>query len=490
MSKSHAIKSERVLLLNLGLSDKVPTTLAEILSPYFRLEAIDFDLGCGDQVSLIDHTLAGLILRHKPAMIFLATAANLKTQTRHLLELVRKDFSAIPAMVLTEVDDPDEMLAWLKLGAADFLTLPLRAIDVLPRVWRLKKPDNLEDPPLGACAVKSGLNELIGENQKFLKEIEKIPTIAKCDASVLISGETGTGKELCARAIHYLSSRAAQPFIPVNCGAIPSDLVENELFGHESGAFTGAKTTRPGLTQEADGGTLFLDEIDCLPLLAQVKLLRFLQEKEFRSLGSTKISRANVRVIAATNADCEEAVKTGKFRRDLYYRLNVIPLALPSLRERGEDVLLLARHFLVKHATELNKQIASLSPSAMRKLYFYEWPGNVRELEHIIMRAVVLSDDAVIRADDITLLEHVDPTRSESFQEAKDRIVADFEKTYLRSVLLKSHGNISEAARLARKNRRAFWELIRKHHISVKSLRATVSWSADQLRVKDGSSAA
>jgi len=231
---------------------------------------------------------------------------------------------------------------------------------------------------------------------------------------------------------------------------------------------------------------LFLDEIDCLPLLAQVKLLRFLQEKEFRSLGSTKISRANVRVIAATNADCEDAVKTGKLRRDLYYRLNVIPLALPSLRERGEDVLLLARHFLVKHATELNKQIAGFSPSAIRKLYFYEWPGNVRELEHIIMRAVVLSDDAVIRADDITLLGHIDPTQSESFQASKDRIVADFEKTYIRSLLLKSQGNISEAARLARKNRRAFWELIRKHHISVKSLRASASWSADQISRKDG----
>src|SRR5437764_13775816 len=186
MSKSAAIKSERVLLLNLGLSDKVRTTLAEILSPYFRLEATDFHSGCADQVSLSDDNLSGLILRHKPAMIFLATAANLKTQTRHLLELVRKDFSAIPAMVLTEVDDPDEMLAWLKLGAADFLTLPLRAIDVLPRVWRLKKPDNLENPPLEPDAAKSGLNELVGENQKFLKEIEKIPAIAKCDASVLI----------------------------------------------------------------------------------------------------------------------------------------------------------------------------------------------------------------------------------------------------------------------------------------------------------------
>ncbi|HMG73329.1 MAG TPA: sigma-54 dependent transcriptional regulator [Pyrinomonadaceae bacterium] len=332
-------------------------------------------------------------------------------------------------------------------------------------------------PLLQSHTVKHGVNELVGENQEFLREIEKIPLIAKCEASVLISGETGTGKELCARAIHYLSPRARQTFIPVNCGAIPADLVENELFGHEPGAFTGAKASRPGLIQAADGGTLFLDEIDCLPLLAQVKLLRFLQEKEFRSLGSTKICRANVRIIAATNADCEEALKSGKLRQDLYYRLNVIPLNLPSLRERGEDVLLLARHFLVKHATQLNKQMAGFSVNALRKLYFYDWPGNVRELEHIIMRAVVFSDHEVIRADDITLLDHKDPSLSESFQEAKDRIVAEFEKAYIRSLLLRCSGNISEAARIARKNRRAFWELIRKHHISVKSLRSSVSLS-------------
>jgi DNA-binding NtrC family response regulator len=250
--------------------------------------------------------------------------------------------------------------------------------------------------------------------------------------------------------------------------------VENELFGHEPGAFTGAKTSRPGLIQEADGGTLFLDEIDCLPLLSQVKLLRFLQEKEFRSLGSTKICQADVRIVAATNTDCEEALRTGKLRRDLYYRLNVIPLSLPSLRERGEDVLLLARHFLIKHSTRLNKQIVGFSTRAMRKLYFYPWPGNVRELEHIIMRAVVLSGDPVIRAEDITLLDQVDPVRPESFQKAKDRMVAEFEKTYIRSLLLECSGNISEAARMAHKNRRAFWELIRKHNISVKSLRSSM----------------
>lgn len=477
MSKVRKIGSARVLLVNLDPSGQVATTLGEILTPYFRLKAVDFCSGGAhsDEVATGNGDLSRLILRSNPAIVFLGQTANLTKQTKDLLDLMRKGFPAIPVMVLLEAGEPNEMLAWLKLGAADFLTVPLRAIDVLPRVWRLLEQTDLEVPVQQSHIAKAGVNELVGEDQMFLQEIKKIPSIAKCEASVLISGETGTGKELCARAIHYLSPRARQAFIPVNCGAIPVDLVENELFGHEPGAFTGAKTSRSGLIQEADGGTLFLDEIDCLPLLAQVKLLRFLQEKEFRSLGSTKICKANVRIIAATNADCEEALESGKLRRDLYYRLNVIPLALPSLRERGEDVLLLARHFLVKHATQLNKEISGFSPNAIRKLYFYEWPGNVRELEHIIMRAVVLSDHHVIRAEDITISDQEGPALSDSFQSAKDRVVAEFERTYIRSLLLSCDGNISQAARMAHKNRRAFWELIRKHHISVKSLRSSVS---------------
>ena len=479
MSKLRPIGSARVLVVNLSPSGQVGTTLGEILTPYFSLKLVDFS-SAGDEVAPSNGDLSRLILRSNPAIVFLDQTANITKQTREFLELMQKDFPAIPVIVLVEAGEPNEMLVWLKLGAADFLTVPLRAIDVVPRVWRLLERTDLRVLRQGSGVAKQGVSELVGEDEKFLHEIKKIPAIAKCEASVLISGETGTGKELCARAVHYLSPRSRQAFIAVNCGAIPTDLVENELFGHEPGAFTGAKGSRSGLIQEADGGTLFLDEIDCLPLLAQVKLLRFLQEKEFRSLGSTKVCRANVRIIAATNADCEEAVKSGRLRRDLYYRLDVIRLALPSLRERGEDVLLLARHFLVKHAAQLDKQIAGFSPTAIRKLYFYEWPGNVRELEHIIMRAVVLSDHKVIEAEDITLLEQDDAALSESFQEAKDRIVSEFERTYIRSLLMSCHGNISEAARMARKNRRAFWELIRKHHISAKSLRSNVSLRVGQ----------
>src|SRR6266481_1526152 len=252
MSKMHAPRSAKVLLLNLRPSDKVGATLRNILMPYFRPELIDCWSGnsCGDQIVLSNEDVSRLISRSNPALVFFAQAANLTKQTGELLELMRKDFPEIPVMVLVESGEPNEMLAWLNLGAADFLTVPLRAIDVLPRVWRLLEHVDLGVPLLRSRIVQEGVNGLVGENQNFLREIEKIPLIAKCEASILISGETGTGKELCARAIHYLSPRTQQAFIPVNCGAIPADLVENELFGHELGAFTGAKTPRSGLIHE------------------------------------------------------------------------------------------------------------------------------------------------------------------------------------------------------------------------------------------------
>ncbi len=284
---------------------------------------------------------------------------------------------------------------------------------------------------------------------------------------MLITGATGTGKELCARAIHYLSPRAGQPFVPVNCGAIPVELVENELFGHERGAYTGAAHAQHGLIHEARGGTLFLDEIDCLPLMAQTKLLRFLQDHEYRPLGSARVRRADVRVIAASNVDLEEAVREGRVRRDLYYRLNIIQLVLPPLRERREDIPLLARHFLAEYAAEFDRPAADISPDAMQALVSYDWPGNVRELEHTIERAVMLCGAEVLGGGDIVL-----PGRGgaadESFRQAKARVVADFEKSYVEHLLVSHEGNISGAARAAHKNRRAFWQLIRKHRIDVR----------------------
>src|SRR5688572_11706605 len=212
--------------------------------------------------------------------------------------------------------------------------------------------------------VEPHFGEIIGQNPAFLAALRELPKFARCDATLLVKGETGTGKEVIARAVHYLSPRAGKPFVPVNCGAIPVDLLENEFFGHESGAFTSANTSRVGVVQEAEGGTLFLDEIDALPQAAQVKLLRFLQDGQFRPLGAERSRRGNVRVIAASNTDFDEALKSGRFRKDLYFRLNVLSLTLPPLRERADDVLLLARHFLKKYAQKFSAPARDFAPAA------------------------------------------------------------------------------------------------------------------------------
>jgi DNA-binding NtrC family response regulator len=427
-------------------------------------------------------TIAGLVFgvdvqfkvisQHDPALILIIIPPGLFEEAGRLFQRLLTELKSVPVVAVTESGRPDEVLSLLRLGVADFLTPPFREIDVLPRVWRLLGNARPEASETKRLKEKLGLRQLIGESPAFIAQIKKFPAIAKCGASVFIYGETGTGKELCARAIHYLSQRVDKPFIPVNCGAIPLELIENELFGHERGAFTGASAVQPGLIREADGGTLFLDEIDCLPLLAQVKFLRFLQEKEYRPLGATKMSKADVRIIAATNINCEEALKAGKLRRDLYYRLNVVPLALPPLRERQKDISLLARHFLTTYAHEFDRLALNLSDEALRKLQFYHWPGNVRELEHIIERAVMLSEHQVILDSDIVIPELDNDQSEESFGKAKARVISEFEKIYIQRLLVAYRGNVTKAAEKARKNRRAFWQLIRKHGINVQDFRS------------------
>ncbi|HSE23348.1 MAG TPA: sigma-54 dependent transcriptional regulator, partial [Pyrinomonadaceae bacterium] len=378
----------------------------------------------------------------------------------------------LPIVMIADPTEPHEIIELLEAGADDFITLPLQAGDVLPRAWKAVRDSG--GRTRARIRTKPELRRLIGESSAFVNLIEKIPQIAHCDANVLITGETGTGKELYARAIHYCSSRAGRPFMPVNCGAIPADLVENELFGHERGAFTSAVTLQTGLVEEANGGTLFLDEVDCLPTFAQVKLLRFLQEKEYRPLGSARMRHANVRVIAASNVNLEEAVGNGKVRQDLFYRLNIISLMLPPLRERLEDIPLLARHFLEKYSREMNKEPPDLQSDALHIMMAHGWPGNVRELEHAIERVTVWCNGPVIRGSDLLLvLPTVTPRQS--LQEAKANQVARFEKSYIQGVLRACRGNISKAARLAQKNRRAFWQLIQKHHIDVESFKSSLS---------------
>ena len=377
-------------------------------------------------------------------------------------------------LVVTGTSDPSLLHGYLQSGVRDFILTPLKEAEVLSRVRRAL------DLAAGTSPRQRGGGrgappQMIGRSPAFLQEIAKIPLVARSDASVLVLGETGTGKELCARGVHHLSARADKPFVTVNCGAIPLELMENELFGHEKEAFTGASTGTRGLIREAEGGTILLDEIDSLPAAAQVKLLRFLQEKEIRPLGSTRTIQADVRVLAATNVDPEILIEQGKLRRDLYYRIHVLAIRLPPLRERREDIPLLLDFFLERHrrpVTGQGTQVAGFTPCALRALMMYAWPGNVRELEHVVERAVLLCPGELISEREIVLPRSGDSDRPTSFQQAKAQVVADFERKYLTSLLMIHRGNVSHAAMSARKNRRAFFQLLQKHGLDVSLFRA------------------
>lgn len=466
------MEEARILLLDLNPASSLGNTLRGIFksSPKPGVQLRYESPGVLEH-ALADNKLSSIISRSALDLILLVLSLRSLKQSRALFQLIRKEASELPIIAVTEECKPDRMLGLLEAGVSDFITPPLKPIEVFPRVWRLLEHTRRSKKLAHRLKEKLGLKQLVGESPVFVTVINKIPSVARCDATVLISGETGTGKELCARAIHYLGPRMGKPFVPVDCGAIPTELMENELFGHVRGAFTGASLSQAGLIQEAEGGTLFLDDIDCLPFSAQVKLLRLLQEKEYRRLGSPKVGQADVRVISATNRDLDEEVRREKFRQDLYYRLNIIPLVLPPLRERREDIPLLARHFMDKYAVEFKSQVTQFASEAMEMLLLYEWPGNVRELEHVVQRAIVLSEHAVIPGGDIDLPGRRAPECPKSFKEAKASTIAQFERSYIEGLLVAHKGNISGAARTAQKNRRAFWQLVRKHRINVQSFK-------------------
>jgi DNA-binding NtrC family response regulator len=370
-----------------------------------------------------------------------------------------------PVLVTTTHPDAFDVFPVLEMGASDFLLPPLRRSELLPRLMRQALVTCRGDALVQKLKEDIGLKQIIGESPAFLDKVRCVPRFARCDATVLISGESGTGKELFARAIHYLSPRTDRPFVPVNCGAIPENLVESEIFGHKRGAFTGAASDQAGLIREAEGGTLFLDEIDCLTPQAQVKLLRFLQDGEYRSVGSQQIVHANVRMVAATNANLSYIVRSGKFREDLFYRLNVLALKLPPLRERSSDVLLLAYDFLEKQAAITETRPKNLSLAVLSRLLSHSWPGNVRELQNVLMRAIVLSDRDSIEISDLDLPEEGFQAEDQSFRAMKSQVVWRFEHDFLATVLRAHQGNITRAALAVKKNRRAFWELLRKHNL-------------------------
>jgi len=467
------MKPERAMLLDVSPTVAGSVALRTILEAHFAIAGpTKLHPNHNRENAQSERELDRMIREFEPRLIFLVSVGDDLTAATMLLTSLKTIASEIPVIVAIEDRVPTQAMELLELGAADFVTVPFQATNVLARAWKLAKQANNSER-LPSEVAQDHSKKLIGNSANFLQQVAKIPLIAGSEANVLLVGETGTGKELYARAIHYGSARAGKPFIPVNCGAIPVELVENELFGHQRGAYTSASTPQVGLIEEAHGGTLFLDEIDCLPIFAQVKLLRFLQEKEYRPLGSPRMRRANVRIIAASNLDLEEAVGNGKVRQDLFYRLNIISLTLPPLRERREDIPLLANHFLTKYAQEAQKEISAFSAEALHALMLHSWPGNVRELEHAIERSVVLCDQDFLQAEDLLISNSRLTTPRESMQEAKAKEIARFEKNYIQGLLSVCRGNITRAAQVARKNRRAFWQLIQKHHIDVNRFKRT-----------------
>jgi DNA-binding NtrC family response regulator len=308
--------------------------------------------------------------------------------------------------------------------------------------------------------------ELIGASPVFLATLAQIRRMAVSEAPVLVEGETGTGKELAARAVHYWGVRNAGPFVPVNCGALPDHLLEAELFGHERGAFTDAKLARRGLVAEANSGTLFLDEVDALSAKAQVTLLRFLQDQRYRPLGSSRELRSNVRVVAATNQPLAEAVQQGRFRRDLLYRLKILHLVLPPLRERVGDAEHLAEHFMDVLCAKYRLPSRSFDAATREWMSRHPWPGNVRELENWVHRELLMADSPTPR---IAPAPHVDApapaAANVSFRDAKAAAVRAFERDYVLALMRQTGGNVTRAAELAGKDRRAFGKLAKKHGI-------------------------
>jgi two-component system response regulator GlrR len=312
---------------------------------------------------------------------------------------------------------------------------------------------------------------LVGVSESHRRVLDKLATVASTDAEILITGPSGVGKELYAMYVHAQSYRKEAHFVPLNCGCLSADLLENELFGHVGGAFTGAKVQHEGLVSEAEGGTLFLDEVNSLSIACQIKLLRFLQDKKYRRLGEARLRQADVRIIAASNVELWKAVEESKFREDLFFRLRVVPIEIHPLKDRPEDIGVLVVAFVQRFAARYNLPPLQFTPAAKTVLERHDWPGNVRELENCIACLTCLRLERPVEPDDLPIAhklaasDTIEAHTNEAFQSAKSRMVDAFERKYIRNALIQVNGNISAAARTSGKDRRAMFELIRKHNI-------------------------
>jgi DNA-binding NtrC family response regulator len=428
----------------------------------------------GYEVSSANRAKAALeaVRRHRPNVVL----SDLMLPDMHGMDLLREILQVAPetlVVLITGFATVDSSVEAIRAGAFDYIPKPFTATQLRILIGRAAQQVELARGERKAAARFEGI---VGESQALAKVLSKVSRVAPTEASVFISGPSGTGKELIARALHSMSPRRERPFVAINCAAMPDHLLESELFGHERGAFTGADSQQRGLLEAASGGTFFLDEISEMSLELQAKLLRVVQERKIRRVGGQVEIPVDVRWVSATNREPNEVVEEGSMRADLFFRLNVVPIRMPSLRERPEDIPLLTHHFLQRYGQQYGRPNIRLSEQVMEALLEYEWPGNVRELQNVVERMVSLSSEGEVSVDE--LREQLQPARARSrpkangavhadrpFHEAKAEAISEFEKAYLRDLLVQHHGNISQAAREAGIDRKTIHRMLVKYEL-------------------------
>jgi two-component system response regulator GlrR len=422
-----------------------------------RLKASGFDARC---TTCGESALAALA-SHRPDIV----VTDLRMPGMDglaLFDAVRQQDLSLPVIVLTAHGSIPEAIEATRRGVSGYLTKPYDAADLIAQINRAVGQSGGSAASRSADLAADGWRAEILTRSSVMEDfLQQARLVAASEVSVFISGPSGAGKELAARAIHKASPRAGKPFVAINCGAIPEQLLESELFGHVKGAFTGAHRDHDGLFQSARGGSLFLDEIGDMPTPLQVKLLRVLEEREVRPVGATRSIPIDVRIISATHRDLNAARSEGRFRDDLYYRLNVVGLSIPALAQRREDIPLLAHHFLQRLAARYKRPVNAFSPEAMEQLVSAPWPGNVRQLLNVVEQTVALATTPVIPAALVQRALQEDGGEIESFEDARRR----FEREYLIRLLRLTEGSVTQAARLAQRNRTEFYRLLSRHHL-------------------------
>ena len=437
--------------------------LLELLK--IRLESVGYQV----TTALKEEEVAGLARQR----IFALAIVDLKLFQKDgitLMEELHGINPEIPVIILTAHGTIESAVEAMRKGAYSYLTKPFDPRALLLQIERALENHRLTSEVKrlkGLLEERYDFANIVAKSEKMRSVLEQVARSAKTESTIYIHGPSGAGKELIAKAIHLASERKEKPFVAINCAALPESLLESELFGHERGAFTGAVRSTKGLFTQANGGTIFLDEIGDMPLSIQAKLLRVLEERQFYPVGGEKPLEVNVRVLVATNKDLEEEVKKGLFREDLFYRIHVIPIHMPPLKDRKEDIPLLVEHFLKRYSRQMKKEVKGLMPQAMQRLMLHDWPGNVRELENTIEYAVAMTQQDVITEGFVLQTKITSQEPFKPLKEAKDA----FERSYLVDVLEICKGNVSKAAKLAGKYRADFYDLVKKHDLKIENFK-------------------